>query len=458
MEPPLPVAHGSKDVQKFHRHFSKSSCITIPRARYGSFESTREEISDRVPSFIDPTKFETLRFRYQAAPRGKLHKRIDGPSKSIIDVSKISLEDLASHQAKWSWMDYKKGNAHRVVQSCPSAWINDKFPLRLHHYHGSWEAYSYRQDTRRTFDTWKAFAVLQEGGPDDEVRPWIQGFVDLVGVEASKSLLAGAGVFSSGKWTVNVTSPTKIQSQKNKLEFVHITKTGGTSVEVEAARAGIRWGACHVRTLETCRPVWPPDWQRSGVRPMYDLLSNAPVQARRTPWHIPPSWFANSPYEGSATFTIVRNPYERYISEYYCPWFGLNRGKPGNQTKEENPDTLNQWLSERLRGLHTAASHHMLPQHFYVYDWNGTKVIDHVLRFESLQQDFAKLMQQYELPLNLSDKAMNKAKVSEKKRMTVADLFPSTIQLINHYAAEDFRRFGYKMIDAVNETETLQRK
>jgi hypothetical protein len=40
-------------------------------------------------------------------------------------------------------------------------------------------------------------------------------------------------------------------------------------------------------------------------------------------------------------------------------------------------------------------------------------------------------------------------KVNEKKRMTVTDLFPNTIQLINQYAAEDFRIFGYKMVDAV---------
>lgn len=37
---------------------------------------------------------------------------------------------------------------------------------------------------------------------------------------------------------------------KNRLEFVHITKTGGSSIEVSAARVGIMWGFCHFHKSE----------------------------------------------------------------------------------------------------------------------------------------------------------------------------------------------------------------
>jgi hypothetical protein len=90
----------------------------------------------------------------------------------------------------------------------------------------------------------------------------------------------------------------------------------------------------------------------------------------------------------------------------------------------------------------------MMPQHFFVYDANdGTQVIDHVLRYETLQEDFAKLMEQYQLPIRLPKQAQKSPNETEGRRLTVADLTPETIQLINDFATEDFRMFGYEMID-----------
>lgn len=243
-------------------------------------------------------------------------------------------------------------------------------------------------------------------------------------------------------------SVSQVHHNSSKLEFVHITKTGGTSVETVAAKAGIRWGLCHYKTLGTCQLVGPPDWEQQG---MLQLHSTLPVSGFRAQeyWHTPPSWFVNNPYKGSETFTIVRNPYDRYISEYYCPWFGIfNNQLPTKNQPEENAGTLNRWLSEKLReqiDIHYPSAH-MLPQHYYVYDQNGTKVVNHVLRFESLKHDFAKLMEKYDLPLNLSSTAVNKGQ-HRNKRMSVANLSRSTVHLINELAAKDFQKFGYELIN-----------
>ena len=39
----------------------------------------------------------------------------------------------------------------------------------------------------------------------------------------------------------------------------------------------------------------------------------------------------------------------------------------------------------------TGCGGHFLPQHVYVYDMEGNQVIDHILRFEQLNEDFSAL-------------------------------------------------------------------
>ena len=48
-----------------------------------------------------------------------------------------------------------------------------------------------------------------------------------------------------------------------------------------------------------------------------------------------------NPYETNILFTIVRNPYERCISEYYCPW-------SGNRNKDADVKEFNTWIRYKL--------------------------------------------------------------------------------------------------------------
>lgn len=71
--------------------------------------------------------------------------------------------------------------------------------FRVNHYLDSFEAYSYRNDARAgkrqcksCYDEKGREAAKQM---DDDIRPWLKGFVDSVGHEKAKLLLAGAGNF-----------------------------------------------------------------------------------------------------------------------------------------------------------------------------------------------------------------------------------------------------------------------
>lgn len=144
------------------------------------------------------------------------------------------------------------------------------------------------------------------------------------------------------------------------------------------------------------------------------------------PWHLPPQYDQNKPtyLDGAKTFAVIRNPYTRVISEYYCPWEGF-RGSDIN-----NPENMNVWIQARTK---TAGTHvHFMPQFKYIYNAEGERAVDHLVHFENISEEFPALMKQYGYEdIKLSH--INGAKGSGKK-LGLKDLNDRTIELINkHY-------------------------
>ncbi|KAL7540482.1 hypothetical protein ACHAWF_006883 [Thalassiosira exigua] len=179
-------------------------CVHVPRALYGAVESPESHLAPDYPEWIDPDRFDTLRFRHRLTPQGGR----DGLGKGLIDVSLLTEDDLRSG-----------GRTHSpIVSACGGG---EKFrnygtlPLGIHHYLGSWESYSFRQDARagwlRSYDIWLEQSTKQEGGKDDEICSWAKGFEKEVGESAARELLRDAGLpksifynftaFSSGSFT-----------------------------------------------------------------------------------------------------------------------------------------------------------------------------------------------------------------------------------------------------------------
>jgi hypothetical protein len=187
-----------------------------------------------------------------------------------------------------------------------------------------------------------------------------------------------------------------------ELKFIHITKTGGTSIEDIGIKNNIRWGRFHKKY-----GYWHkffPD-KNKLLKLKYD-------------------WFV-----------VVRNPYDRILSEYYCKWGGI-----GNMDISNNIiDDMNKFLIDKINNRSIIGDHYS-EQYKYIDNDNNIKI--HILKFENLKEEFDLLMKTYNINLTL-DIVNNK---SQNKIFTINDFSDELINLINIVYEKDFEMFNYEKI------------
>jgi hypothetical protein len=179
--------------------FSARPCVVLPRVLIGAAPSDEADVRRGVPDFLDPYRFDTLRWRYQSTPRTSRNDI----GKSFVDLSRLPASLFDEELPRWrnAAGNYPRGiGIHRPFGNyCthPRATATGP-PLILNHYVGSWEAFSYRDDVRkgvgRSYQKWKDQSESTAGGINDLARHWIQGFVRMVGQEAAEELLRDAGL------------------------------------------------------------------------------------------------------------------------------------------------------------------------------------------------------------------------------------------------------------------------
>ena len=114
--------------------------------------------------------------------------------------------------------------------------------------------------------------------------------------------------------------------------FIHIPKTGGTTIELSAARRGVRLGMCAARceSVNNRCETFDPE-QLYETQPGYGKCSRV---------HRPPR-FSNGVVPDS--FCVVRNPFDRLISEFH-----YNRAMPWNAKSkfEDTCEDFQTWLTQ----------------------------------------------------------------------------------------------------------------
>lgn len=174
-------------------------CISVPRMLFGAVDSPEDRTRNRVPVGFDPAVFDTLLYRKHFA-RCRTHSSpINGWAKSIIDVSRVRWDDIPTVEDAFKTARWQMNIHQPMPKICPLPYVKDHDSLlRINHYVGSWKAFSFRPDARilegRNHSVWQVKAN-QSDETDDNIRPWLEGFVDTHGIANAKKMLRRAGIF-----------------------------------------------------------------------------------------------------------------------------------------------------------------------------------------------------------------------------------------------------------------------
>jgi Sulfotransferase family len=237
-------------------------------------------------------------------------------------------------------------------------------------------------------------------------------------------------------------SPPLPSPRADNLEFVHIPRTGGMAVEMGAwsSPQKIAWGVCHTPDGKAMGCGTPSNHWSQKFLWMGPSMWDRTYKYAGESWLAPPHWLHPSPYEDKDTFCIIRNPYDRIVSEYHdssYSYLGISK----------DPRELNSWIQLKLYELKSITSYpgHFLPQHYYVYDDRNHQVITHILRYENLNEEFTDLMKKYGLEdIRLPPKP---SPLEGEVVFSKEFLSPETLAAINDFYRSDFLIFGYPMVE-----------
>jgi hypothetical protein len=200
--------------------------------------------------------------------------------------------------------------------------------------------------------------------------------------------------------------------EKKQLKFIHVTKCAGSFIENIGLKNKILWGRYHKEY------GW---WHEEFIKKNEELKNKY-------------DWFI-----------IVRNPYDRILSEYYCYNGGIGKKNISHTKKEFNEYLINKINDKEYIINNNISKDHYKEQYKY-YDPN---IKTYIIKKENMYDELKKLFDEYNLPINLDkyikNKKNNKESINKKCIFNVNDFEPELIELINKVYEKDFILFGYDM-------------
>jgi hypothetical protein len=206
--------------------------------------------------------------------------------------------------------------------------------------------------------------------------------------------------------------------------FIHIPKTGGTSVK-EHLRQYCRDGDVHIDR--------PADAERLGTPDGIQLKkhSSAP-QVRKA--------LGRTEFDAFFKFCVVRNPFIRTISLFRFLKFNF-RSWPRAELME-SINTLEEFVASsvfRSSGPGGIAS----PQVHWLTDKSGTSCVDFIARVERIEEDFSEIISRLALPASRKPLLRRNASKGDVDKLAAELASGSVVDVIRSRYASDFRFLGY---------------
>jgi Glycosyltransferase family 92 len=164
----------------------ETPCFPMARLTFGVKESTPAQVQSQIPWGFDGLKFQTLRWRWHG---GRTSKKINKISKALMDVSRVDSNLFVATEQVMVHLPIQE-----YCQGIDDLWLlNGQSLLVVHHYGGTWEQWSHREDTRGKRTREAYYRMQYDKQSDDSIRPWLKRFVQDVGWWTARNLLHRVG-------------------------------------------------------------------------------------------------------------------------------------------------------------------------------------------------------------------------------------------------------------------------
>ena len=211
---------------------------------------------------------------------------------------------------------------------------------------------------------------------------------------------------------------TDIFIPEKELKFIHITKTGGSSIEECALKRKIYYGMNDIEYNKNNNYIGYKTVYGGGISRWHILFSQNSIEYKQKY-----DWFM-----------VVRNPYTRVLSEINYILYTFIKNNIIDYSS-----TINDILQTHIMNRNNIGDHYTEQ---YLYLDPDPNILIHVLKFENLKEDFDNLMKLYNIDMVL-DVHTNKSTT----RIKMEDLNKDTINLINTVYSKDFELFNYDKIN-----------
>ena len=212
-------------------------------------------------------------------------------------------------------------------------------------------------------------------------------------------------------------------SNRYQFLFVHIAKTGGTSVR--AALNRLRWRDPYYPLMFICHRFSHLTKHRLGTKfPRHSKI----IAAREM---LPAELF-----ERLFKFAFVRNPWDLQVSSFHH----IRRERPEFMNGIEDFNEFMRWKFDPERPYQYHIDTSLEWQTDYLVDLHGNKLVDFIGRTERLQQDFDQVCERIGIP---PIALPNKRKATDRRPDYREYYEDDTAELVAQHFARDIEMLGY---------------
>jgi hypothetical protein len=209
--------------------------------------------------------------------------------------------------------------------------------------------------------------------------------------------------------------------------FVHIAKTGGTSVR--AALERVRWHDPYYWLMWPCHRLSHLTGHRLGTK--FPRHAHAIAAKEMLP---------KAFYDNLFKFAFVRNPWDLQVSSFHH----IRRERPHYMEGRDNFVDFLRWKldPERPYQFHIDTSIEL--QSDYLIDLHDNLIVDFVGRYERLHDDFASICKR----IGIASPDLPHRRQATDRRKDFREYYnDETAELVAKYFRRDIERFGYAFDD-----------